>query len=357
MFVPSGEKAKGKVLKGKVVPDSKCGWVSLWQRKRLFEMYEESVRGFKDVYYGGRPIEEDFAIFPFYWRKEHYSMIPTEFVFKLSELTADERSDYKKLETFVERLPPYLLEGPEGEPLYDEDGERVTHPKLIDTKGLLASDTPEKLTAFWQRMTSAAEKLRQARAAKNKRERGATNAAGASSGLGTSSVQMSPAPSFDTDRSKRIRVEDLDDTTSQKHQISSSFLRPSPHEALDGATKMKISLADEVILSDTGPKAICGEIASHSSAIFELLEIITFLNGREWKYLEERDATRHELHLLGKKLQESEASCEGYREQHKTLASNLEEAEEKMKVLVEERDGALKEVEEIKAKINELEGK
>ncbi|MCI82530.1 hypothetical protein A2U01_0103804, partial [Trifolium medium] len=43
-----------------------------------------------------------------------------------------------------------------------------TSVKLIDTKGLLACDTPDKLTAFWSRMSSAAEKLRQARAAKNK---------------------------------------------------------------------------------------------------------------------------------------------------------------------------------------------
>ncbi|PNX65618.1 hypothetical protein L195_g062691, partial [Trifolium pratense] len=68
-------------------------------------------------------------------------------------------------------------------------------------------------------------------------------------------------------------------------------------------------------------------------------------------------AARRELDLLGKKLHESEASCEGYREQHKTLASNLEGAEEKMKVLVGERDDALREVEELRAKITELEGK
>ncbi|MCI85609.1 hypothetical protein A2U01_0106888, partial [Trifolium medium] len=55
--------------------------------------------------------------------------------------------------------------------------------------------------------------------------------------------------------------------------------------------------------------------------------------------------------------EESEASCEGYREQHKTLASNLEKAEEKMTTLAEERYGALKEVEELKAKIVEMEGK
>ncbi|PNY02863.1 hypothetical protein L195_g026183 [Trifolium pratense] len=53
---PKGEKAKGNAPKGKDVPESKRGWVFLRQRKRFFEMYEESVRGFKEVYYGVRPI-------------------------------------------------------------------------------------------------------------------------------------------------------------------------------------------------------------------------------------------------------------------------------------------------------------
>ncbi|MCI97391.1 hypothetical protein A2U01_0118692, partial [Trifolium medium] len=46
-----------------------------------------------------------------------------------------------------------------------------------------------------------------------------------------------------------------------------------------------------------------------------------------------------------------EASCEGYREQHKTLASNLKKVEEQMTTLTEERNGALKEVGDLKAKI------
>ncbi|MCI76421.1 hypothetical protein A2U01_0097691, partial [Trifolium medium] len=76
-------------------------------------------------------------------------------------------------------------------------------------------------------------------------------------------------------------------------------------------------------------------------------KVVTFLNGRECKYLEERDNARCELQVLGKKLEESEASCEGDRQQHKTLASNLKKAQEKMTTLAEERDGALKEVEEL----------
>ncbi|MCI60996.1 hypothetical protein A2U01_0082252, partial [Trifolium medium] len=43
-----------KVPKG--VEAGKHGWVSFKQRKCLFKMFEESVRGFKEKYYGVRPI-------------------------------------------------------------------------------------------------------------------------------------------------------------------------------------------------------------------------------------------------------------------------------------------------------------
>ncbi|PNX76062.1 hypothetical protein L195_g032007, partial [Trifolium pratense] len=168
--------------------------------KRFFELYEESVRGFKEEYYGvrpitlkgwqnfvrkgnrvdeagreelddqGRPIEEDFALFPFYWMKEHYAMASNEFVFKLGELSREERELWRTIR---------------GAPLYDEDGQRVTSTKLIDKKGLLACDTPKKLSDFWRRMTSALETLRQAKSTRNKRATGSTTAA--SSALGTSS--------------------------------------------------------------------------------------------------------------------------------------------------------------------------
>ncbi|MCI65668.1 hypothetical protein A2U01_0086926, partial [Trifolium medium] len=63
------------------------------------------------------------------------------------------------------------------------------------------------------RMSSAAEKLRQARAAKNKRDAGGAMGVPSSSlKSGTPSGQPSPAPSFDGDRTKRVRVEDPEDT-------------------------------------------------------------------------------------------------------------------------------------------------
>ncbi|MCI50246.1 hypothetical protein A2U01_0071490, partial [Trifolium medium] len=65
---------------------------------------------------------------------------------------------------------------------------------------------------------SAAERLRQARAAKNKRDAGgATGGSSSSLNLGASSGQPSPAPSFDGDCTKRAREEDPEDATFRKH--------------------------------------------------------------------------------------------------------------------------------------------
>ncbi|MCI48298.1 hypothetical protein A2U01_0069541, partial [Trifolium medium] len=103
-------------------------------------MYEESVRGFKEVYYGirpttmvgwnnivrrgyrvdennnvvhgpdGQPIEDDFARFPFYWTKEHYLMNPNEFVFGRERLSQEEFADYQKLLAYVKTFPANVWE-------------------------------------------------------------------------------------------------------------------------------------------------------------------------------------------------------------------------------------------------------
>ncbi|MCI87738.1 hypothetical protein A2U01_0109023, partial [Trifolium medium] len=61
------------------------------------------------------------------------------------------------------------------------------------------------------------------------------------------------------------------------------------HGALfDRETQIALPTADEAILTDMGPEAIRDEIANHSMTVFKLLETVTFLNGWECKYLQER---------------------------------------------------------------------
>ncbi|MCI86827.1 hypothetical protein A2U01_0108108, partial [Trifolium medium] len=56
-----------------------------------------------------------------------------------------------------------------------------------------------------------------------------------------------------------------------------------------------------------GPEAIKGEIANHSMVVFKLLETVTFLNGRECKYLQERDAAWKKVKDIGLQLSELHA--------------------------------------------------
>ncbi|MCI34148.1 hypothetical protein A2U01_0055366, partial [Trifolium medium] len=117
---PKGEKAKGKAPKGAKQEPSKYGWVSFKQKKSLFKMYEESVRGFKERYYAvrqitskgwksivyrgpkkdednnvvmgpyGKPVDEDYAQFHFHWNLGHYLISSNEFTFKRTTLSPDE---------------------------------------------------------------------------------------------------------------------------------------------------------------------------------------------------------------------------------------------------------------------------
>ncbi|MCI41743.1 hypothetical protein A2U01_0062977, partial [Trifolium medium] len=83
-------------------------------------------------------------------------------------------------------------------------------------------------------------------------------------------------------------------------------------------TEVVVSDAEKSILEGLGPVAMKNVITESSVAVFKLLEAVSFLNGRECKYLQERDEVRRQKELLEKRLSESEVSLKAYREQHKT---------------------------------------
>ncbi|MCI28996.1 hypothetical protein A2U01_0050200, partial [Trifolium medium] len=49
---------------------------------------------------------------------------------------------------------------------------------------------------------------------------------------------------------------------------------------------------EKAILEDMGAESIKNEIVNSSVAVMKLLEIVSFLNGRECQYLTERDTAR-----------------------------------------------------------------
>ncbi|GAU10565.1 hypothetical protein TSUD_422010, partial [Trifolium subterraneum] len=101
----------------------KCGWVSLKQHKKFFDIFEESLWGFKDKWYvirpitsagwktilvrgpkvddegrvqhrdDGEPIEVDCERFPFCWSKRHYAREAKSFTFRKGALSKEELAD------------------------------------------------------------------------------------------------------------------------------------------------------------------------------------------------------------------------------------------------------------------------
>jgi hypothetical protein len=83
-----------------------------------------------------------------------------------------------------------------------------------------------------------------------------------------------------------------------------------------------LSDAEQAIMNDMGPEALKNELADAMVAAFKLMEISSFLNGRECKYLEERDAAREEAVLANQRLEQAKVNHAAYKEKY-TLQAGL----------------------------------
>jgi hypothetical protein len=156
----------------------KHGWVSFTQRRRLFEMFEESVRGFKDNWYGvfprgeeglktivtripkvdasgepmlranGDPVIVERGRFPFRWKKNHYLLPANSFSRGVKELDSATLEDYKRMCDFVEGFVPLVRTDKDGNPVIDDQGNVLTAKRLIETKALLACSTRAEAEAL-----------------------------------------------------------------------------------------------------------------------------------------------------------------------------------------------------------------
>ncbi|MCI37515.1 hypothetical protein A2U01_0058739, partial [Trifolium medium] len=96
-----------------------------------------------------------------------------------------------------------------------------------------------------------------------------------------------------------------------------------------------------------GPDSIRGEIAKSSEAVFRLLEVVTFLNGRECQYLKERDVAMKKVTELGQQLREMTVAFDDYKNKHALqldLVKDLEETEAKLAEVVKERDALVEQI-------------
>ncbi|GAU46914.1 hypothetical protein TSUD_402950 [Trifolium subterraneum] len=370
----------------------KCGWVSLKQHKKFFDIFEESLRGFKDKWFvvrpitsagwktilvrgpklddegrvkhrdDGEPIEVDCERFPFCWSKRHYAREAKSFTFKKGDLSKEELADLKVLEKFVEELPPSLWEDREGNPVCDEEGYQLSSKKYINTKALLKCATRVEVEDLLREMKNTQVTLRKLAAEKKKR------ALGASSSTPNISEQTSPSPSIEVTGERRVEEVVGDGRPPKSARVAGGgsgphrlipgtsaeeFVIPPAmgHDCVvDGRTRMKISDADQSILASMGPESIRNVVAESSVAVFKLLEVATFLNGRECKYLQERDEARAHAKGFGERLSAVE----------KDLSSEtkaLKESQTKVTQLEKDLLDAREEERRLKDKVGELEEK
>jgi hypothetical protein len=142
-------------------------WESLKQRVPLFDIYVDSVRGYKSRYYLVRPETQtgidsmytaepemgaDGAVergedgrektklvprFPMSWSRGHFEHQTEYYLTADEDLSDEDREGLAKLQRYVQDLIPARWETKDGVPVLDKHGREQFSPRLISTKRLL----------------------------------------------------------------------------------------------------------------------------------------------------------------------------------------------------------------------------
>ncbi|GAU41010.1 hypothetical protein TSUD_178490 [Trifolium subterraneum] len=197
-------------------------------------------------------------------------------------------------------------------------------------------------------MSSIAAKLRRSKAAKEKRQAAV---------LGSSSTAAPSPEGSDMDNARGgTVVMDLDDTVANTNAdnqsrptkvarvgkvdasatgltppSSSKFMLPPTIRSPGLIKKSSVSISDaeKAIMDDMGPEALKNEFTDAMVSAFKLMEISSYLNGRECKYLAERDSAKEEAALLRQSLEQAKVNHEAYREKFKLQAGLVTQSTEK----------------------------
>src|SRR4051812_29499209 len=155
--------------------NGRYSWVSFRNAERkLFGMYTDSVKGFKDRYFVVQPLsrraysevsdlvvmrDEDGEVlrdedghvmrelctrFPFFWWKGHFSSPPKHYVWEDDDLDDQDRESYSVLCKYVDSFTMSRWVTRNGDLILDEEGVPCTEQRPINTKALLACRTPEE---------------------------------------------------------------------------------------------------------------------------------------------------------------------------------------------------------------------
>ncbi|GAU50395.1 hypothetical protein TSUD_134910 [Trifolium subterraneum] len=283
----------------------------------------------------GRPALEDYSRFPLLWRKGHYLKPASDFVYSEQELSDEELANYEPLKTIVSGFPRKVYEDEDGNPLHDAAGAPTTKKSYIGTSN----------------MSSIAVKLRKSKANKDKRQ---------AAGLGTSSTTVPPPTPRGEDaetEGNRVEIVDLENVGERvedgarpskvsrvdETDASASGYVPSvvpryvillamgSQELLKQKSVIVISDAEKTVMDNIGRKALKNELIDAIMHAFKLMEIASYLNGKECKYLEERDAAKDEATFFKQKLEQTKVNHVAYKEKYVLQAGLLTKLDEKEK--------------------------
>ncbi|GAU46207.1 hypothetical protein TSUD_401680 [Trifolium subterraneum] len=120
------------------------------------------------------------------------------------------------------------------------------------------------------------------------------------------------------------------------------FVLPPVKGSPELVKKSSVALSDaKAIMDELGPEALKNELNDVMVAAFKLMEISSFLNGRECKYLAERDAAKEEVALVTQRLEQAKVNNAAYREKFKLqagLVTKLGEKEAEVARLTTEKE-------------------
>ncbi|CAJ2667127.1 unnamed protein product [Trifolium pratense] len=166
------------------------GWISLkHQSSKIFRMFVESARGFKERYYVVRPLTEfaedslhmekpvfnedgtpqldeeggqvtEWVLrFPLSWSSEHFDLRTDEYLTAAEDLTPAEMAGFQKLQTYVDGFKPCKVMTSLGEVALDKHGKPRIEPRFVNTKLLLSCKTVLAEDTLLGRMADLASEL------------------------------------------------------------------------------------------------------------------------------------------------------------------------------------------------------
>ncbi|CAJ2651980.1 unnamed protein product [Trifolium pratense] len=166
------------------------GWISLkHQSSKIFRIFVESARGFKERYYVVKPVTE-FALnslymdrpvfledgspqldeegeqvtewalrFPLSWSSEHFVLRTDEYLTAAEDLTSAEMAGFEKLKAYVDGFKPCKVMTSLGEVALDKHGKPRIEPRFVNTKLLLSCKTVSAEDTLLGRMADLASEL------------------------------------------------------------------------------------------------------------------------------------------------------------------------------------------------------